>query len=78
MSGLDETNCVDVLNHEVLRKYPSFEALGVVFWEKCECAFFFFCKGWGWLNGLVDPVSTVGSSRLPLGCIASHLVGDAD
>eukprot|EP00434_Breviolum_minutum_P043603 symbB.v1.2.038878.t1/scaffold6217.1/size20004/3 len=25
VSGLDETNCVDVLNHEVLRKYPSFE-----------------------------------------------------
>lgn len=58
VSGLDETNCVDVLNHEVLRKYPSFEAL------------LFFGKGWGWLEGLVDPV--VGSSRLPLGCTASH------
>lgn len=26
VAGLDESNCVDVLNHEVLRKYPEFEA----------------------------------------------------
>ena len=26
LAGLDESNCVDVLNHEVLRKYPEFEA----------------------------------------------------
>ena len=26
LAGLDESNCIDVLNHEVLRKYPDFEA----------------------------------------------------
>jgi len=25
LAGLDESNCIDVLNHEVLRKYPDFE-----------------------------------------------------